>query len=192
MLATLGTVVTLRFGLRSTIVLIAFAAMQPQPRPPVDFSGNWTLEPPKIALTPAVPGTPAAAGAPGDLGSGWGTTLTITQDATHLSVEYPIFSRYDLQPPVKFTYPLDGSMGRNAMMMGRGEQIESSKARWDGQTLVVITTFQIDAREAGKPLTAELTRKLWLESSTTLIIEATHTGVLGGPGSTTRSIYRKD
>jgi hypothetical protein len=186
MLATLGTVATLRFA----AVLIAFAAMQPQP--PADFSGKWTLEPPKIALTPAVPGTPAAAAAPGDLGSGWGTTLTIAQDAARLSVEYQIFSRYDLQPPVKFTYPLDGSLGRNAVTMGRGEQIESSRARWDGQTLVVTTTFQIDARDAGKPLTAELTRKLWLESPTTLIVEATHTGVLGGPGSATRSIYRKD
>jgi hypothetical protein len=184
MVAALGTVVTLRF----TTVLIAFAAMQS----PVDFSGHWTLEPPQIALTPAVPGTPAAAGAPGDLGSGWGTVLTITQDATRLSVEYPIFSRYDLQPPVTFTYPLDGSLGRNAVMMGRGEQIESSRARWDGQTLVVTTTVQIDARDAGKPLTAELTRRLWLESPTTLIIEATHSGILGGPGSTTRSIYRKD
>ena len=101
-----------------TTALFAFAAMQAQP--PVDFSGKWTLEPPKIALTPAVPGTPAAAAAPGDLGSGWGTTLTITQDATRLSVEYPIFSRYDLQPPVKFICPLDGSMGRNTVAMGRG------------------------------------------------------------------------
>jgi hypothetical protein len=161
-------------------------------QPPVDFSGQWTLQPPKIALPPAVPGTPAAAATPGDLGSGWGTTLTIAQDAARLSVAYQIFSRYDLQPPVTFTYPLDGSIGRNTVMMGRGEQVESSRARWDGQTLIVTTTFQVDARDAGKPLTAELTRKLWLESPTTLIVEATHTGVLGGPGSTTRSIYRKD
>jgi hypothetical protein len=169
-------------------VLIAFAPMQA----PVDFSGRWTLEPPKVELTPAVPGTPAAAAAPGDLGSGWGTTLTIAQDPASLSVEYTIFSRYDLQPPLKLTYPLDGSLGRNSVMMGRGEQIESSRARWDGQTLVVVTTFHIDARYAGKPLTAELTRKLWLESPTTLIVEATHAGFMGGPGSTTRSIYRKD
>ena len=40
---------------------------------------------------------------PGDMGSGWGSTITIAQDATRLSVEYAIFSRYDLQPPLTLT-----------------------------------------------------------------------------------------
>ena len=129
-------------------------------QPPADFSGRWTLDAPAIATTPAVPGTPAAAAAPGDMGSGWGSTITIAQDANRLSVEYTFFSRYDLQPPLTFTYPLDGSVGRNTVMMGRGEQIESSRAQWNGQTLVIITTFHIADRGAGKPFTAELTRKL--------------------------------
>ena len=110
--------------------------------------------------------------------------------ARRLSVEYAVFSRYDLQPPLTFTYPLDGSEGRNAVMMGRGEQVESSRAQWAGQTLVITTTFQI-ADRGGKPFTAELTRKLWLESPTTLIVEATRAGALGGPSATTRSGYRK-
>jgi hypothetical protein len=138
-----------------------------------------------------VPGTPAAAAAPGDMGSGWGSMIAITQDAKRLSVEYAVFSRYDLQPPLRFTYPLDGSEGRNTVMMGRGEQVESSVARWDGHTLIITTTCQIVDRGAGKPFTAELTRKLWLESPTALVVEVTRAGVLGGPASTTRSIYRK-
>ena len=125
------------------------------------------------------------------MGSGWGSTITIAQDTKRLSVEYTLFSRYDLQPPLTFTYPLDGSVGRNTVMMGRGEQIESSRAQWNGQTLIIITTFRIADRAAGKPFTAELTRKLWLESPTTLVVEVTRAGVLGGPGSTTRSVYRK-
>ena len=39
------------------------------------------------------------------------------------SVEYITFSRDHLQPPLMLTYPLDGSVGRNTVMMGRGEQI---------------------------------------------------------------------
>ena len=158
---------------------------------PADFSGRWTLDAPAIASTPAVPGTPAAAAAPGDMGSGWGSTITIAQDTKRLGVEYTIFSRYDLQPPLTFTYPLDGSVGRNTVMMGRGEQIESSRAQWNGQTLIITTTFHIADRGAGQPFTAELMRKLWLESPTNLVVEVTRAGVLGGPASTTRSVYRK-
>ena len=179
---------------RRALVALWVAAFLPatiSAQPPADFSGRWTLDAPAIASTPAVPGTPAAAAAPGDMGSGWGSTITIAQDAKRLSVEYAIFSRYDLQPPLTLTYPLDGSVGRNTVMMGRGEQIESSRAQWNGQTLIIITTFQIADRGAGKPFTAELMRKLWLESSTTLVVEVTRAGALGGPASTTRSVYRK-
>jgi hypothetical protein len=180
--------------LRALFIALWLAAAIPaalSAQTPADFSGRWTLDAPAIASTPAVPGTPAAAAAPGDMGSGWGTTITVAQDATRLSVEYLIFSRYDLQPPMTFRYPLDGSIGRNAVLMGRGEQVESSRARWDGATLVITTTFQVADRDAGKPFTAELTRRLWLESPATLIVEVTRAGVLGGPASTTRSVYRK-
>ena len=113
------------------------------------------------------------------------------QDTKQLSVEYTVFSQYDLQPPLTLTYPLDGSVGRNAVMMGRGEQIELSHAQWNGPTLTIITTFDIADRRAGAPFTAELTRTLRLESPTTMVVEVTRAGVLGGPASTTRSVYRK-
>jgi hypothetical protein len=158
---------------------------------PPDFSGTWTLEAPAIATTPAVPGTPAAAAAPGDMGSGWGPTITIAQDPARLSVEYTVFSRYDLQPPLTFQYPLDGSEGRNAVMMGRGEQIERSRARWDGRTLVITTTFHVAERGVAQPFTAEVTRRLSLESPATLVVDVTRAGVLGGPATTTRAVYRK-
>ena len=173
------------------VSLLAALAAVPAAQPPADFSGKWTLDDPATAMTAAVPGTPAAAAAPGDMGSGWGSVLTIAQDTKQLTLEYPVFSRYDLQPPVRCTFPLDGSEGRNTVMMGRGEQVESSRARWDGRTLIIVTTFLVSDRAAGKPFTAELTRKLWLESASTLIVEVTRAGVLGGPSSTTRSVYRK-
>jgi hypothetical protein len=174
---TLSTALALVAGLRA--------------QAPVDFSGRWTLDAPAIATTPAVPGTPAAAAKPGDMGSGWGSPLTITQDAKKLAVEYAFFSRYDAQPPLTFTFPLDGTEGRNTVMMGRGQQIETSKAAWNGSTLIITTTSRVDDRAAGKPFTVEVTRKLSLESPTTLIVEVTRGGVLGGAATTTRSVYRK-
>ena len=179
--------------MRSALVVLSLTAVATAllAQAPADFSGRWTLDAPAIASTPAVPGTPAAAAAPGDMGSGWGATITIAQDASRLTVEYAVFSRYDLQPPLTFKYPLDGSVGRNAVMMGRGEQIESSRAQWNGQALIIITTFDVADRGVGKPLTAEITRKLWLESPATLVVEVTRAGVLGGPASSTRSVYRK-
>ena len=173
------------------LVLVVLLSTAVSAQPAADFSGRWTLEAPKITSTPAVPGTPAVAAAPGDMGSGWGATISITQDATQLRVEYDAFSRYDLQPPLTFIYPLDGSEVRNTVRMGRGEQIERSRAQWNGPMLVITTAVQVDDRSAGKPFIAELTRKIWLESPTTLIVEVTRAGVLGGPASTTRSVYRK-
>jgi hypothetical protein len=160
-------------------------------QPPTDFSGRWTLDAPAIVTTPAVPGTPAAAAAPGDMGSGWGSIITIAQDVKRLSVEYPVFSQYDLQPPLTFSYPLDGSVGRNTVMMGRGEQIESSRTQWQGPTLIITTSSQVNDRNAGAPFTTDVTRTLSLESPTTLVVDVTRAGVLGGPPSTTRSVYRK-
>jgi len=160
-------------------------------QPPADFSGRWTLDAPVVATTAAVPGTPAAAAAPGDLGSGWGSPLSITQDAASLRLEYVAFDRYDLQPPLTFAYPLDGSDGRNMVMMGRGEQIETSRAEWRERTLVITTTLRVTERGAGPPFTATVTRTLSLDSPTTLVVEVTRSGVLGGPASTTRSVYRK-
>jgi hypothetical protein len=180
--------------MRATLSALAFIAAVPfvvLTQAPADFSGRWTLDVPAVATTPAVPGTPAAAAAPGDLGSGWGTPITITQDAKQLTVEYTVFSRYDAQPPLVFTYPLDGTEGRNTVMMGRGDQMDTSRARWNGPALIIVTTMAVADRGAARPFTAEVTRTLRLESPATLIVEVTRAGVLGGPASSTRSVYRK-
>jgi hypothetical protein len=180
-----------RYALVVTLARVGLALPSLLSAQPPDFSGQWTLEAPIVAPTAAVPGVPAAAAAPGDLGSGWGSTITITHDTTRLRVEYVVFERYDLQPPLTFTYPLDGSEGRNVVMMGRGEQAETSRAEWQGGTLLITTTLRVSERSVGPPFTAEVTRKLSLESPTTLVVDVTRAGVLGGPASTTRSVYRK-
>lgn len=180
--------------MRTFVVMLALVdvlALGRVSQAPPDFSGKWTLDVPAIATTPAVPGTPAAAAAPGDMGSGWGSTITIAQDAQRFSLEYAFFSRYDLQPPLRFTYALDGSESRNAVTLGRGEQVEVSRARWDGPALIITTLHHVAGSGRAKPFTAEVTRRLTLESPATLVVEVSRAGVLGGPSSTTRSIYRK-
>jgi hypothetical protein len=169
---------------------VLVSALTARTQTPPDFSGRWTIPTPAAASAP-VPGTAAVAAASGDMGSGWGSSITIAQDATQLRVEYTVFSRYDLQPPLVFVYQLDGSETRNTVVMGRGAQAESSRALWTGQSLTITTTFNVVDRPSSPPSTMTLTRMLSLESPTRLVVESTRTGVFGGPSSTTRTVYEK-
>src|SRR5688572_10533165 len=104
-----------------TCTLVTIAAAQEKPV----FAGRWTSEPaappqqqPAGTARPQTGARPPAR----DMGSGWGPTITIAQDATALTVEYAFFARGDMQPPLRFTYALNGSETRNSVMMGRGIQ----------------------------------------------------------------------
>jgi hypothetical protein len=125
------------------------------------------------------------------MGSGWGETITITQDPTHLTVEYAFFSRGDLQPPLRFTYALDGTPTINAVTMGRGRQEQPSRARWEGDALILTASYTFAHPGTGEPVEGTVTRTLSLASPTAMIVEVTRSGVLGGPASTTRTTYRK-
>jgi hypothetical protein len=125
------------------------------------------------------------------MGSGWGSTISITQDATRLTVEYAFFARGDMQPPMRFIYPLDGAETKNTVMMGQGMQVQTSRSQWDGDRLVITTSHTFTNPDTGKPETAEVRRVLSLESPTSLVVEVTRAGVLGGSATTTRTLYRK-
>jgi hypothetical protein len=125
------------------------------------------------------------------MGSGWGSTITIAQDAAKLTVEYAFFGRGDMQPPLKFVYALDGSETRNSVMMGRGIQQSASTAAWQGDKLVITTTHTFPDPDSGKPTGTEVKQVLSLESPTSLVVETTRAGVRNGPASTTRTVYRK-
>jgi hypothetical protein len=142
-----------------------------------DFSGRWTADP-----------TPARGAV--DMGSGWGSPITITQDALKLTVEYTFFTRGDMQPPLRFIYALDGSETRNSVMMGRGVQIQASKTTWGDGKLTIRTVHTFADPASNKPLTTEVTQILSLDAGT-LVVETIRPGVLGGPPSTSRTIYRK-
>jgi hypothetical protein len=156
-----------------------------------DFAGRWTTDPDPAAPAPAGPGQGRGGPARGDMGSGWGPTITIAQDTGRLTVEYAFFARGDMQPPLRFAYALDGSATKNTVMMGHGMQTQVSTAKWDGARLVIRTGHSFIDAATGKPATTEVTQTLSLESPSSLVVETTRAGVNGGPPSTTRTTYRK-
>jgi hypothetical protein len=160
-------------AVRWFVVLLLSAVVTAQTRP--DFSGRWTSEP---------------AGR-GDMGSGWGAQISITQDASRLTVEYAFFGRGDMQAPLRFHYALDGSETKNSVMMGRGLQSQTSTTKWDRDTLVITTRHAFVDLATGEPATAEVVQALVLESSSALVVETTRTGVLGGPTTKSRTVYKK-
>jgi hypothetical protein len=146
-----------------------------------DFSGRWVTPPERVG----------GRGAVGSLGSGWGDTITVAQQANRLTVEYPFFAPRDLQPPLIFAYALDGTTTTNHVMMGRGIQESTSTTAWRGDTLVITTHQSFPATETGQPMTVEVRRALSLASATSLVVEVTRSGVLGGKASTTRTVYTR-
>jgi hypothetical protein len=124
-----------------------------------------------------------------DIGSGWGDVITVTQEGSRLQVEYVLFARDDRQPPLRFVYDLEGRETHNDFMMGRGIQMQTSRARLIGGSLEIMTSHELVVQ--GRPLQSEVRQVLSLDSSGALVVEATRLGVLGGPPTTSRSVYRR-
>ena len=175
------------YVLGATVVTLLAVGLEASMQAPADFSGRWTIE-----AAAAEPGGGRGRGAArGDMGSGWSTTIAISQDAKQLVVESIVYTRSDLQAQPRFVYALDGSETRNTVMMGRGLQVQSSRAAWEGASLRITTSHTLSDPSTGKPLTTDVTQTLSLESPTRLVVDVTRAGVLGGPSSTTRTVYTK-
>ena len=169
----------------------AFAATTVQSPP--DLSGQWMIEPVAAPLSTGGPATRPDQGqlAQGDMGSGWGSPITITQDAAQLVVEQTLFNRYDAAAQPRFRYALDGSDTTNTAMIGHTTQVRRSRAAWEGQELRITTQYPGVDPGSGKTFTTEVTHRLRLESPTALIIDVTRSAPLGGKPTTTRTVYRK-
>jgi len=182
---------------RTTIILVAFsagilvgrAATKEKP----DFSGVWTS-------TAGSAGLARGGGAAASLGSGWGESFVITQDADALLLERTFFTRADLQPSMRFRFALDGSESRNTVLMGRGIQVQVSTAVWEGDHLVITTVFTEPHAIEGQPITSRVKQTLSLQPPSpgraawppSLVVETIRHGVLGGPSSKTRTVYTRD
>src|SRR5688500_1869644 len=126
-----GSMRRILLGISAALLVAAPTSAQERP----SFAGRWT-----IAVDTAGGGRGGRGGQGGttaDMGSGWGSPLTITQDATSLTIEYAFFTRGDMQPPLRFVYSLSGAETKNSVMMGRGIQEQVSKTAWDGNRFVI-------------------------------------------------------
>jgi len=147
------------------------------------FSGAWTTA------------SDSTAGPNVSLGSGWGDSFTMIQDSRTLTVERMLYRPRDYQPMLKYRYALDGSETRDTVLMGRGIQVQVSTAAWEGDKLVIKTVHAVPDGGDGATATCEVTRVLSLQPpqmaawSPSLVVETTRCGFLGGPPSTTRTVY---
>lgn len=134
-----------------------------------NLAGKWVMQPAADA---------GGGGGRGGRGGGLGQELTITQDASTLTLEY--VGGGQNPAPVKLVYKLDGTESKN-MMMGRGGQMEQvSKAAWTGNVLTVTTTTGF----------GEQKRTFSLDGGT-LVVETTAPGRDGGPGMAAKVTYKK-
>jgi len=118
---------------KAAILLLALTAATDGRAQLPDFSGTW-VRADSATERPSVASVGDAAFQRGTMGDGWGSPLTLRQSADTLVVEYPHFARYDLQPPLRFAYALNGSESRNAIMIGHAETRLSSRAAWRDAT----------------------------------------------------------
>ncbi len=173
-------------GISQSAVLVVLVTSLASAQDKPDFSGRWTVQP------PAAPQGGGRGGPQrGDMGSGWGTTITLTQTPAALTLEWPYYTRGDLQPPLVFVYPLDGSAKTNTLMLGRGAEQQVSRTTWEGRTLVIVTTQDFPNLVPGQVVSTRVTRSLTLESPTSLVVATTRSGALGGKESSTRTVYTK-
>ena len=169
--------------------LLIGSSTQAQSRP--DFSGRWAAEPPAPVPSAREVATGARPAPKVDLGSGWGRAITISQDERALTIDWQFYSAYDLQPPLRFMYALDGSESVNTFTIGRGSQRQRSRVTWAGSSLVITTAHAFTDPASGRPVDTEVRQTLTLDSPTSLVVETVRAGVAGGPSSTSRTVYIK-
>ena len=161
-----------RLALLVAAAIATGAFVQPHP----NFSGTWTFVP----QSPPPPGQAFQRLWTGD-------PVTITQDATTITIEYISGSRAHM--PVTLVYNLDGSERTNIDRNSLPEsQARRSRAAWRGAELVLTTiTPRLDATGAPDPV--ETTEVLSLESPSMLSVKMTrHSRVLTDSAT---AVYRR-
>lgn len=183
-----------RFAMLATVFWAAGLATGAEAQARPDFSGRWirTVDS-SMAVRPtvAVAASGDAAFEVGEMGSGWGTPLSITQEPNRLAIEYAYFSAYDLEPPIRLAYALDGTESRYSLNLGHAAIEQRARAAWDGNTLVITIFSAGPEGRDGRPITVEVRQALMLQSPTEMRIVTTRVGVMGGKTGTTQTVYTK-
>jgi hypothetical protein len=145
-----------------------------------NFAGRWTADRP---AAPAGGGGEGRGGEEGEGGrrgrgggfSGVNQVTTITQDASKLVAVFPQGAS-----TVTLTYNLDGTETRNTVPTNFAPETQTSRAAWEGDKLVVVTTTAAGVRQ---------TRTLSLVSGK-LVVETSTPGAGGAP-VVSRQTYTK-
>ena len=167
------------FVTAAAFVLATSVGMYAQAKP--DFSGKWVMDAPAAApaAPPADGGGGRGGGRGGGGGAGFGQTFTAKQDAKMLTIE-----RVQGDATVTAMYMLDGSESKNTVAGRGGQQEQVSKATWDGNKLVIVTTINAGGNNV------EQRRVMSMEGGN-LVIEQTAPGRGGGEPTTTKIVYKK-
>jgi hypothetical protein len=175
-----------RLSLAALVAVVALASPSTAQRP--TFAGDWVRN---DSATRTISTAGDARFPRGDMSSGWGATLTIRERTDSVIVEYDFFSAYDLQPRVRLAYAADGSESLNSIMIGHANSVQRARLSWQGNSLVIATMHAGPKGADGRPTSFEVRQALSLDATGTLIVETTRNGVLGGPTTTTRTLYSK-
>ena len=112
---------------------------------------------------------------------GLGASLKIDQDAKTLTI-----TRSTQTGESKSVYNLDGTESKNTIGGRSGARFEAvSRTRWDANKLVITTNLNYDGNTIENSLTMSL------DASGNLLVESTSPVRVGGPATTTKSIYKK-
>jgi hypothetical protein len=109
-----------------------------------------------------------------------GPGATIVQDENTLTL-----TRTTQMGEIRSVYNLDGSDSKNTLTMGGNSIEQISKAKWDGNKLVIVTTSSFQGTSF------ESTVAMELNSSGQLVVQATQPGFGGAAPTTTTLTYKK-
>jgi hypothetical protein len=150
-----------------SVAAVAFMASNAFAQAKPNFAGTWNMVVDSAAMA-AQQAAAAAGGARGGRGGGarggFGPTFSVTQDANTLTI-----TRTMGQMEMKQVYKLDGSDSPNATM-GRGGEMgpaQISKAKWDGNNLVIVTTQTMGETtfDVTRTISLDAAGSLWIETS---------------------------
>lgn len=108
-----------------------------------------------------------------------------------------MFVPREMQPLVRYRFALDGSETENPVTLGRTTRPPVSTTAWDGNRLVITTRYPFQEPATGSWLNHQVTQTLWLQPASgtpfepSLVVETRRGGALGGPPSTTRTVYNR-
>jgi hypothetical protein len=178
-------------ALVSFVVALTLVAQDGVAQGRPDFSGTW-VRADSADQRPSVAATGDAGFRTGDMGSGWGSPVTITQTADSLIVEYVFFATYDLQPPLRFAYAFDASETRHAVMIGHATYIQRSRLGWNDRDLVITTLHPLPPEVMSARGSLYFRTTITLVSPASLVVSTTRQNASdAGPGSVTRTVYTR-